>query len=193
MYNMSIYIIAILFGTDLLKDINLDLQLHKVKYDRNFTPKQKMFFWFIAMINPAFGLIASYRVYHRLYNSKNKLLRKLGVYIYYTASKRFSCDIHPASLIGVPFKVGHSSDIVIGPRVVIGSNCYMFNGVSLGNKHVGSENRMPVIGDNVIIGTGSKILGGIKVSSNCTIGALTLVSTDVSKGKTVVGIPCREI
>lgn len=193
MYSLIIYIIAIFLGRSFLQDIICDLQVHKVKYNRNLDPNRKVFFSIFSMINPMFGLVVSYRVYNNLYFSENVLLKKIGVYLYYCACKRFSCDIHPASSIGVPFKVGHCSDIVIGPNVIIGSNCYILNGVSIGNKYVGGENRMPIIEDNVIIGTGSKVLGGVKVGKNCTIGALTLVSSDVSEGKTVVGIPFREV
>ena len=181
------------FRRTLLQDILYDLQANKVKYTRDNYAKRKTSFWFISMINPMFGLVVSYRVYHKLYTSKNFLLKRIGVYLYYSACRRFSCDIHPASVIGAPLKIGHCSDIVVGPNVVIGSNCYILNGVSLGNKHVGGDNKMPTIEENVIIGTGSKILGDVRVGKNSTIGALTLVTNDVSAGKTVVGIPSRDI
>lgn len=176
-----------------LRDVRKDLSAHKSKYRQEDDYNLFSGSIFLGLINPCFALVFTYRIYSRLFRSKNKVLKILGTFMYYRACRKYSCDIHPRCNIGVPMKVGHCSDIVIGPLATVGNNAYFFNGVSIGNKHVGDADDMPELGDNVIIGTGSKILGPTKVGSNVKIGALTLVSSDVPDDSTVVGIPGRLI
>lgn len=193
MYRLLIFFLSCVFGREFMQNLKFDLDAHKAKYSKSGDIKRNSKSLFISMLNPVFELVVSYRVYSRLFKSKSVILRKLSLLIYSIAYRRFGCDIHPAATIGVPVKIGHCSDIVIGPLVVIGKNCYIFNGVTIGNKYVGEKNGMPTVGNNVILGTNSKILGDIAIESDATIGALTLVIKNVRSGCTMVGIPGREI
>ncbi len=97
----------------------------------------------------------------------------------------------PASaVIGKGFYVGHFGYIVLHSNVVIGENCSVVSGVLIGTRGLGNTGT-PVIGDNVYIGAGAKILGGIRVGHNVKIGANAVVLTDIPDGATVVGIPGR--
>ena len=144
-----------------------------------------------SMLVPAFAVVVRYRIYRSLYKSKSRLCRLLSKYLYVRTIKKYGCDIHPNAQIGVPFKIGHCSDVVIGPEAVLGSNCYIFNGVSIGNRYPGDKDEMPIIGDNVVIGTGAKLLGNISIGNRAKIGALSLIISNVDTGNVAVGIPYR--
>jgi len=176
----------------LLNIIIKDLHAYKSKYNQNGEYKQTSVGVIFSLLVPEFAVVARFRVYNHLNKSRFQLLKLFAKLIYVRTIKKYSCDIHPEASIGIPLKLGHAIDIVIGPGASIGQNCYIFNGVSIGNKYPGGENKMPSIGDNVIIGTGAKVLGGIKVDDRVKIGALTLVISDVTEGTVAVGVPYRK-
>lgn len=106
----------------------------------------------------------------------------------------FSSDISLRAEIGGGLVIMHGHDIVIGRCVKIGRHCKILNGVTLGNKDTESpENQQPIVGDNVIIGTGAKILGNITIGSNVKIGANSVVIIDVASDSVAVGIPARVV
>jgi len=99
----------------------------------------------------------------------------------------------PASAkIGKGFYVGHFGYVILHSDVEIGENCSVGPGVVIGTRGVG-EQGVPVIGDNVYIGVGAKVLGKIKIGSNAKVGANAVVLEDVPDGATVVGIPAKII
>jgi len=89
--------------------------------------------------------------------------------------------------IGPGFVILHSVGVVINTNVRAGRNLVVYHGVTLGAE----RNRSPVLGDNVYIGAGAKIIGGVKVGSDVRVGANAVVTKDVPDGATVVGIPAR--
>lgn len=91
--------------------------------------------------------------------------------------------------IGPGLRIWHFGNIFIHPGVVIGANCTLRQGVTIGNRREGGP--VPIIGDNVEFGAYSQVLGGVRVGNNCRIGALTLVLEDLPDGATAVGIPAR--
>lgn len=193
MFNVFLYLVAFCYDRSIFRLAKDDLAANKSKYNRESTyPAQRVSVLF-SLINPSFAVVFSYRVYSGMYKSERYLVRKLSIIIYYFSCRRYSCDIHPEAEIGVPFKIGHCSDIVVGPMAVVGSNCYFFNGITIGNKYVGEKDEMPKVGNNVIIGTGSKILGRVSVGSNSIVGASTLVINSIPSGCTIVGVPGRVI
>ena len=97
--------------------------------------------------------------------------------------------LHPGAVIGSEFFIDHGSGVVIGETTIIGDNCTIYSGVVLGGTSLKKEKRHPTIGDNVVIGTGAKILGPITVSDNVRIGANSVVVNDVPSNSVVVGVP----
>lgn len=107
----------------------------------------------------------------------------------------FGLEVTPRCEIGPGIFFPHPSGTVIGAWR-IGSNATILQGVTLGAKRMdlGFDSRLrPEIGDNVVLGAGSKILGGIHIGDNVTVGANSVVVDSVEAGSTVVGIPARKI
>lgn len=104
-------------------------------------------------------------------------------------------EIHPQAQIGKNLFIDHGAGVVIGQTAIIGDNCTIYQGVTLGGKGNGGpgEKRHPTIGDDVVIGAGAYVLGPITVGSNARVGAGAVVTADVEAGVTVVGNPARTI
>lgn len=103
----------------------------------------------------------------------------------------FACDIPRSVKIGKGTIFPHSGlGCVIHSNAIIGENCKIQQNVTIGGR---GQHGRPTIGNNVFIGAGSTIIGGIKIGDNATIGAMTLVLKDVDENETVVGIPARGV
>lgn len=129
------------------------------------------------------------------------LLRKIpffgrifGVMIEYIIRVLYASDINCKSQIGGGLFIVHGHDIVIGAKVVVGNNCKIFNGVTLGGQNTEIDNApQPIIGDNVVISTGAKILGDIKIGNDCIVGANSVVVKSVDENSIIAGVPARFI
>lgn len=95
--------------------------------------------------------------------------------------------------IGSGFYIGHFGGVVVNEMTVIGKNCNISQGVTLGQVNRGKRQGCPTIGDNVYIGPGAKIIGGVVVGSHAAIGANCVVTKDVPHKAVVVGVPGRVI
>jgi len=100
-------------------------------------------------------------------------------------------EIHPGAKIGKNFFIDHGMGVVIGETAEIGDNVTIYHGVTLGGVSLNKGKRHPTIGNNVIIGSGAKILGPFKVGDNSKIGSNSVVVKEVPPNSTVVGIPGR--
>jgi serine O-acetyltransferase len=100
-------------------------------------------------------------------------------------------EIHPGATIGQGLFIDHGMGVVIGETSVIGKNVTLYQGVTLGGTGKEKGKRHPNIGDNVVVGTGAKILGNITIGDNSYIGANAVVLKDVPPNSTVVGVPGR--
>lgn len=102
-------------------------------------------------------------------------------------------EIHPAAKIGKGFFIDHGSGVVIGETTEIGDNVTLYQGVTLGGTGKEKGKRHPTLGDNVVVGAGAKVLGGIEIGDNAKIGAGAIVVHPVPSDSTVVGNPGRPV
>lgn len=142
----------------------------------------------VLLLYPGLHAVLYYRLAHSLY--------KKGRFLAASAISRIARDttgieIHPAATIGKRLFIDHGSSVVIGETAVIGDDCTIYQGVTLGGtgKHVGK--RHPTIGSNVMIGAGAKVLGPVNVGDNAKIAAGAVVLKDIPANSTAVGIPAH--
>lgn len=106
---------------------------------------------------------------------------------------RFGIDIPFETQIGHGFYIGHFNGIVVNDEAVIGDNCNISNGVTIGQVNRGARKGCPVLGNNVYIAPGAKIVGAIKIGNNVAIGANAVVTTDLPDNSVAAGVPARVI
>ena len=106
---------------------------------------------------------------------------------------KYGISIDPCTKIGSGFYIGHFGGIVVNDQSVIGKNCNMSHGVTVGQANRGKNKGYPMLGDNIFIGPGAKIVGAIKIGNNVAIGANCVVTKDIQDNSVVVGIPGRVI
>ena len=102
-------------------------------------------------------------------------------------------EIHPGATIGRRLVIDHGTGIVIGETAVIGDDCLLYQGVTLGGTGKDIGKRHPTLGNNVMVGCGAKLLGPFTVGDNARIAANSVVLRDVPQDATVVGVPGRVV
>lgn len=100
-------------------------------------------------------------------------------------------EIHPGAKIGKGFFIDHGSGVVIGETTEIGDNCLVYQGVTLGGTGKEKGKRHPTLGNNVMVGSGARVLGPFKVGDNVKIAANAVVLEEVPPNCTAVGVPAR--
>lgn len=105
---------------------------------------------------------------------------------------KFGIDIHTHN-IGEGFYIGHFGHIVVSRSVIIGNNCNISQGVTLGVTNTGSKIGAPIIGDRVYIAPGAKLIGKVTIGNDVAIGANSVVTNDVPDKAVVVGVPARVV
>ena len=98
-------------------------------------------------------------------------------------------EIHPGATIGRRLVIDHGTGIVIGETAQIGDDCLLYQGVTLGGTGKDVGKRHPTLGNNVMVGSGAKVLGPFKVGDNARIAANAVVLREVPANATVVGVP----
>lgn len=144
----------------------------------------------ILLLYPGIKAVRSHRKAHWCYEHGYKFLARL---ISQRSRHRTGIEIHPGAKIGKRLVIDHGMGIVIGETAEIGDDCLIYHGVTLGGTGKDVGKRHPTIGDNVLIGTGAKVLGPIKVGSNSRIAANSVVLTEIPEDSTAVGIPARVV
>lgn len=100
-------------------------------------------------------------------------------------------EIHPGAKIGKGFFIDHGAGVVIGETTEIGDNCLIYQGVTLGGTGKEKGKRHPTLGNNVMVGSGARVLGPFKVGDNAKIAANAVVLEEVPPNCTAVGVPAR--
>jgi serine O-acetyltransferase len=144
----------------------------------------------ILLCYPGFHAILLHRLAHKLYKAGVPLLPRV-----ISQLSRFltGIEIHPGATIGRRFFIDHGMGVVIGETTEIGDDCLLYQGVTLGGTGNEKGKRHPTLGDNVVIGTGAKVLGNIRVGNHVKVGAGSVVVHPVPENSTVVGIPGRVV
>lgn len=146
-----------------------------------------------GLINPllffkGYKSIQAHRIAHVLWNNGRTDVARA---IQSRCSEIFSVDIHPAARIGAGLMIDHGTGVVIGETAVIGTNCSFLHGVTLGSTGKERGDRHPKLGNDILIGCNSTVLGNICIGSNTKIGSGSIVLKSLPCCVTAVGNPAR--
>lgn len=143
-----------------------------------------------VFLYPSFKVMIHYRLAHKLYLSGHYFWAR---YVSQRAVRKTGIEIHPGAQIGDGFFIDHGNGVIIGETTIIGDNCTLYQGVTLGGTGKEQGKRHPTLGNNVMVGAGAKVLGSCKIGDNVKIGAGSVVLQEVPPGSTVVGVPGRVV
>lgn len=136
-----------------------------------------------------------YRFGRRLNTRPTGLQKRILLMIYWLLFRIIETatgiSLPKTACIGPGLRIWHFGGIFLHSDVIIGSNCTLRQGVTIGNRHAGGP--VPIVGNNVEFGAYAQVLGGIRIGDNCQIGAMSVVLCDVPDGATAVGAPARII
>jgi serine O-acetyltransferase len=139
---------------------------------------------------PGFHSILLHRAAHRLHTGGFPFLARILSQFNRSVT---GIEIHPGATIGRRCFIDHGMGVVIGETAEIGDDALLYQGVTLGGTGKEKGKRHPTIGNNVVIGTGAKILGNITIGDHTKIGAGSVVIRSVPEHSTVVGVPGRVV
>ncbi len=134
--------------------------------------------------------LVHYRYAHRLWQ---KGFKRLAFYVSYRVKIKTGIDIHPAAEIGNRIFIDHGVGLVIGETAVIGDDCVLYQGVTLGGTGKDTGKRHPTLGNGVMVSAGASILGPVTIGEHSKIGAGSVVLKDIPPHSTVVGVPGRVV
>jgi len=135
---------------------------------------------------PGLHAIWAYRLNNKLWRANWKFVaRSLSTLARWVTG----VEIHPGATIGRRFFIDHAMGVVIGETAIIGDDCTLYHGVTLGGTSWNAGKRHPTLENNVVVGAGAKILGPITLSEGVRVGSNAVVVKDVPAGATVIGIP----
>lgn len=143
-------------------------------------------FFEILTVYPGVQAVLIHRISHRLWS---RGLRWPARFLAYLARWATGIEIHPGATLGARLFIDHGMGVVIGETAVIGDDCTLYHGVTLGGTSWQKGKRHPTLGNGVVIGAGAKVLGPISVGDGARIGSNSVVLREVPAGATVVGIP----
>ena len=144
----------------------------------------------IFLLYPGVHAIIYHRVAHWLFRRKLRFLARL---VSQWSRLWTGIEIHPGATIGRRFVIDHGMGIVIGETTEVGDDVLLYQGVTLGGTGKEHGKRHPTIGNNVLIGSGAKVLGPFKVGDNARIAANAVVLSEVPPDSTAVGVPARVV
>jgi serine O-acetyltransferase len=169
---------------NLIRSIRRDIQ---AVYEHDPAAKNA---WEIFFAYPGFHARQFHRLSHTLWNWHVPFFPRFVSHLgrFFTG-----IEIHPGAKIGEGFFIDHGMGVVIGETSEIGDNVAMYQGVTLGGTSLLKKKRHPTLGNNVVVGAGSKLIGAITIGDNVKVGAGSVVVTSVPPHATVVGVPGRVV
>lgn len=136
-----------------------------------------------------------YRIGRRLYARRSRPLGRIAMRLYWLPFRiietAVGITLPVSAAIGPGLRIWHFGNIIVHPDAVIGANCTLRQGVTIGNRY--ADGPVPKIGNNVEFGAYAQVLGGVSIGNNCMIGAMSVVLNDVPDNATAVGIPAKII
>ena len=144
--------------------------------------------WEIVLLYPGFRAVMRHRRANWYYRHG---LHFLARYVSQRTRHMTGIEIHPGATIGRRLVIDHGMGIVIGETAEVGDDVLLYQGVTLGGTGKDTGKRHPTIGNNVLIGSGAKVLGPFTVGDNSRIAANAVVLKEVPPGCTAVGVPAR--
>ena len=173
---------AILFDPKIIKSALQDLVAIKER-DPACSSFMHAFMYF-----KGYMAIQAYRFSSALFKSGRELL---AFHLQYRISELFSVDINPSAQIGSGIMLDHATGFVMGETAVVGNNCSIMQGVTLGGTGNNLEDRHPKIGDYVLIGANASVLGNIVIAKGSKIAAGSVVLNSCSENCTLAGVPAK--
>lgn len=144
----------------------------------------------ILLCYPGFHAILLHRLAHKVYRRRWTLAARV---ISQFSRAITGIEIHPGASIGRRFFIDHGMGVVVGETAEIGDDVLLYQGVTLGGTGKEKGKRHPTLGNHVVVGTGAKVLGNIRIGDHVKIGAGSVVVHPVPDHSTVVGIPGRVV
>ncbi len=168
----------------MFKDLNELLEAYK---ERDPAARSKLS---VLLLYPGVHAVINHRIAHWFYKHKR----------YYTARaisqhsrRRTGIEIHPGAQIGKRLVIDHGMGIVIGETAIVGDDCLLYQGVTLGGSGKEKGKRHPTLGNNVLVGCGAKVLGSFKVGDYSRIAANAVVLNEIPDHATAVGAPAKVV
>lgn len=140
-----------------------------------------------------YNSIKAVRAYRRAHWCFTHKMLFLARYISQRCVRKTGIEIHPGATIGEGLFIDHGVGVVIGETTIIGNNCTLYQGVTLGGTGKEHGKRHPTLGNNVMVGAGAKVLGPITIGDNTRIAAGAVVLDDIPADCTAVGVPARVV
>lgn len=174
----------------MLKKFKSDLKKYK-RYSGNSA-------FVLILTQQGLWAILVYRINNSIYNSNifnpiKSVLLLIGLLFQKLMEILTGISLPYKATIGDNFYIGHFGGIIINSQSVIGNNCNISQGVTIGVSGVGVYRGVPIIGNNVYIGVNAVVAGNLKIGDNAVIGANSLVTSSVETNTTVLGVPAIKV
>ncbi len=140
----------------------------------------------IILAYPGFHALQFHRLAHYLWQRNVPVLPR---WISHFSRWATGIEIHPGATLGEGLFIDHGMGVVIGETAVLGRDCHLYQGVTLGGTSTRRTKRHPTLGNRVTVGAGASVIGAVTIGDNVRIGAGSVVVTNVPANATVVGVP----
>jgi serine O-acetyltransferase len=171
-------------GAELMREIKYDVNAFRQR-DPAATSDAE-----ILLLYSGMHARLAHRLSHKLYQNGHTFTARA---VSQGAKFLTGIEIHPGATIGRGLVIDHGSGVVIGETAEIGDNCTIYQGVTLGGTGKDVGKRHPTLGNNVLVGSGAKILGPVKIGDNVKVASGAVVLTELPDHSTAVGIPAKVV